>query len=274
MRQIRIFRIFLEIIFFIATAAYLLVGPQLNPMDVISVKSQIILSLGSSAIGALLVWIVLTLLFGRVYCSSVCPVGTLSDLFIRLRRNIRPMNLPFRYRQRKKWSVHIMLVYFICVIAGIAVLNWAIEPWNIMCNIAAVYNPSAIESTWISLGIGSAVGIAAGLAALVIIAAMSLTSGRRYCTDICPIGTAMGLLHEYTIYHIEIDPDVCTHCGDCETICKSECIKVSQNMVDNARCVRCFDCLAVCREEAIRFQINRNRPTTPLFQKTKTTGKV
>ena len=94
MRQIRIFRIFLEIIFFIATAAYLLVGPQLNPMDVISVKSQIILSLGSSAIGALLVWIVLTLLFGRVYCSSVCPVGTLSDLFIRLRRNIRPMNLP------------------------------------------------------------------------------------------------------------------------------------------------------------------------------------
>ncbi|MDE6339983.1 MAG: 4Fe-4S binding protein [Muribaculaceae bacterium] len=272
MRQIRIFRLFLEIIFGIATAAYLLVGPRLNPMDVISVKSQIILSAGASAIGALLVWIVLTLMLGRVYCSSVCPIGTLSDLFIRLRRNIRPLNLPFNYRERRKWSIHIMFVYFICVILGISVISWLIEPWNIMCNIVAVYNPSAIESTWISLGIGSGVGIAAGLIALIAIAGMSMMSGRRFCTDICPVGTAMGLLHEYTVCHIEINPDLCTHCGDCETICKSECIKVSQNLVDNARCVRCFDCLAVCPHEAIRFQINRNTPATPLFQKTKKTS--
>ncbi len=271
MRQIRIFRIFLEIIFFIATAAYLLVGPRLNPMDVISVKSQIILSAGASAIGALLVWIVLTLLFGRIYCSSVCPVGSLSDIFISLRRVIPALNRPFRYRTRRKWALHIMLVYFICLILGIAVFSYTIEPWNIMRNIAAVYNPSAVEATWISLGMGAGIGIAAGFVALMVIAILSLMHGRRFCTDICPLGTALGLIHEYSAFHIEINPDICTHCGDCEIICKSECIKVTQNMVDNARCVRCFDCLAVCPHEAIRFQINRNRPATPLFQKTNST---
>lgn len=239
-------------------------------MDVISVKSQILLSAGASAIGALLVWIVLTLLLGRVYCSTVCPIGALSDIFITLRRRIKVLNRPFSYRTRRKWSIQILLVYFICVFLGVSVFSWLIEPWNIMRNIAAAYNPSAIESTWISLGIGAGIGIAAGVIALLIIATLSMLHGRRFCTDICPLGTALGLIHEYTAFHIEIDPDVCTHCGDCEAICKSECIKVSQNLVDNARCVRCFDCLAVCRDEAIRFQVNRNRPATPLFQKTKT----
>lgn len=239
-------------------------------MDVISEKSQIILSAGASSIGALLVWIILTLLMGRTYCSTVCPVGALSDIFIVIRRHIKVLNRPFTYRRRRKWSIHIMLVYFICVIVGIAVFSWLIEPWNIMRNIAAVYNPSAIESTWISLGLGAGIGIAAGLAALIAIAILSMRYGRRFCTDICPLGTAMGLLHEYTMYHIEIDPDICTHCGDCEIICRAECIKVSENLVDNARCVRCFDCLAVCPHEAIRYQSNRNRPATPLFQKTKT----
>lgn len=269
MRQIRIFRIFLEIIFFIATAAYLLVGPQLNPIDVISLKAQIILSVGAAGIGSLLVWIVLTLLLGRVYCSSVCPIGTLSDFFIWIRSKIPTLNRAFGYRQKRKWSIHIMLIYLICVLLGISVLIWILEPWNIMRNIAAIYNPDAIESTWISLGIGAGIGIAAGIVSLIFIGILSLRHGRRLCTDICPLGTAMGLLHEYTVCHIEIDPDMCTHCGDCEIICKAECIKVSQNLVDNARCVRCFDCLAVCPYDAIRFQMNRNRPATPLFQKTK-----
>ena len=138
-----------------------------------------------------------------------------------------------------------------------------------MRNIASAINPSAIEATWINLGLGIGTGITAGIVSFVMIAAYSLLRGREFCTHICPLGTAMGLLYEHNIYHIEIDRDKCVYCGKCEENCKSSCIKTVSAYVDNSRCIRCFDCLAVCPEEAIRFQPNRNRPATPLFRKSK-----
>lgn len=35
----------------------------------------------AGAVGALVTWFGITMLFGRVYCSSVCPMGTLQDIF-------------------------------------------------------------------------------------------------------------------------------------------------------------------------------------------------
>lgn len=257
--------------FFIATVVYLVFGPQAHPMAVVSRKAQIVLSTGAAAIGALLVWLVLTFIFGRIYCSTVCPIGTLTDLFSFLGRKIKRFNKPFSYRPAKQWSIHILLVYVICVLIGLVVVNYVIEPWNMMCNIASIANPSAVDNTWVSLGLGAAVGMIAGIISLILLAIYAILRGRAFCTDICPIGTAMGLLHEHNIYHIEIDPDLCTSCGACEDSCKASCIKVAGRYVDNSRCVRCFDCLAACPEDAIRYQTNRNRPATPLFRKTKQT---
>jgi polyferredoxin len=268
-RQIRIFRIFLAILFFVATVAYLFIGPQVHPMAVVSKKAQIILSAGTTAIGAILTWLVITFIFGRIYCSTVCPIGTLSDLFIRIRRRIPALDKKFSYRKQTRLPIHILMIYAICLLAGAVAVPYIIEPWNIMRNIASAINPSAIEATWINLGLGIGTGITAGIVSFVMIAAYSLLRGREFCTHICPLGTAMGLLYEHNIYHIEIDRDKCVYCGKCEENCKSSCIKTVSAYVDNSRCIRCFDCLAVCPEEAIRFQPNRNRPATPLFRKSK-----
>ena len=244
----------------------------MHPMAAVSEKTQIILSAGATAIGALLAWLILTFIFGRIYCATVCPIGTLSDIFIRIRRKIPKLDKKYSYRPSRRWSIHILLVYVICILAGVLTVPYILEPWNIMRNIVSIVKPSAVEATWINLGIGVATGMIAGTVSLIFIAVYSLLHGRMFCTDICPIGTAMGLLHEHNIYHIEIDPDRCTSCGICENICKSACIKVVSRHVDNSRCVRCFDCLAACPEEAIRYQPNRNRPATPLFRKTKQTN--
>lgn len=238
-------------------------------MAVISLKAQILLSAGATSIGALLVWLVLTFVFGRIYCSTVCPVGTLSDIFIKIRGKWSKTNRTFSYRPAKRWSIHIVLVYVICILAGIVIVPYIIEPWNIMRNIASAFNPSAVEMTWINLGVGGVTGIVAGTVSFILIAVYSILRGREFCTDICPVGSAMGLLHEHNIYHIEIDPDRCVSCGRCEDICRASCIKVAGRYVDNSRCIRCFDCLAVCEQEAIRYQANRNRPATPLLRKTK-----
>lgn len=268
MKQIRAIRRLLAILFFIASAACLILGPQVHPMAKATSQLQIILSAASVTLGATLVWLLLTFLFGRIYCSTVCPIGTFSDLFLALRRRIPRLDRPFSYRPASRWAIHIVWIYALCLLVGIVVVPWLIEPWNIARNMAAVANRGAVASTWATIGVGAGTGAAAGLVSALLIGLTSLWYGREFCRW-CPLGNALGALQTRSVMHIEIDPDRCTSCGLCEEKCRTQSIKVVSRLVDPSRCVRCFDCAADCPEDAIRFQINRNRPASPLMRKVK-----
>jgi len=267
MKGLRTIRIVLAIIFFMASVAYLVIGPKAFPAGRMAEHAQIIPSAIAVTMGATLFWILITFLLGRVYCSTVCPVGTFQDILIRLRKKIPGLNRPFRYRHPKRIRYHVLAIYIVCLVVGVSVVPYIIEPWSIMRNICSVANPAVGEPVWLNLGIGVAAGIASGVVSALLIAGAAFLTGRGFCTDVCPIGTALGSCHNYTLFHIEIDPERCVSCMKCEEVCKSQCVKVVGRYVDNSRCVRCFDCLSVCPNDAIRFQINRNRRGTPLIRK-------
>lgn len=267
MKELRIFRIFLAAIFFVAAVAYLAIGKSVHPAVAYSEKVQIIPSMLASCMGAIIAWFALTFLLGRVYCSTVCPVGTLQDIFMKGRRFIKPLRKPFRYRKPSPIRYYILGIYIFCLLAMVAAVPFWIEPWSIMRNICGDFHPKAETVEWVRLGIGVTGGILAGVVSGVLLLICALITGRGFCTDICPIGTALGSFHNYTLMHIEIDPDRCISCMKCEDICRCQCIKVADRFVDNSRCVRCFDCLHVCPNDAIRYQSFRNRRQTPLIEK-------
>lgn len=268
MKQLRAIRILLATLFLIATTACLVIGPQIHPMARASATVQIVLSASAVTIGVTIVWLVLTFLFGRIYCASVCPVGVLSDVFLRVRRCVPRLNRPFSYRKRSVLSVHILWIYILCLLAGVMVVPFLIEPWNIARNMAAAANATVVEKTWMTIGFGAATGVIAGLVSAVLIAGLSLWRGREFCTRYCPVGTALGIVQEHSLFHIELDPDRCTSCGLCEDRCRAQCISIADRIVDERRCVRCFDCVADCPEGAIRYQLNKNmRPASPLMRK-------
>lgn len=269
MKQLRAIRILMAVLFFAACVACLIIGPQVHPMANAASKLQIVLSSAGATLGVTLVWLCLTFLFGRIYCAAICPVGTLSDIFLRLRRVVPKLNKPFRYRHRPRVSVHILWIYLVCVIIGVMAVPYVIEPWNIARNMTAAVNPQTVSGTWLTIGRSAAFGAAVGIVSGIIIAMLALWRGREFCSRYCPIGTALGYVQGIALYHIEINPDKCTSCGKCEDICRTQCIKVVSRYVDQSRCVRCFDCVAVCPDDAIRFQLNRNRPATPLMRKTR-----
>lgn len=267
--------------FFVASVAYLFIGESVNPMAAISQKVQIIpsaLLMTSAATG---LWLVATFVFGRIYCSSVCPVGTLQDSASWLRRKLWRVNVrrrvvnpadgrllfaPFRYRKSGRWGLAILLAYAVLLILGITSIATVIEPWNMFRSAARISNPAgAAQWHWLIFAGNVTAGAIFGIIVLVMVWLWALLYGRRFCNEICPIGTALGYVAERALYHIEIDPDKCTSCMRCEDVCKGECIKVVSRYVDNAKCVRCFDCLKVCDDNAIRIQRNRNRRMTPLF---------
>lgn len=256
-------------LFFVACAACLFIGPHVHPMARAAGEVQILLSSAAATAGVSLVWLAVTFLFGRVYCSSACPVGTLSDIFLRLRRRVSRLDKPFSYRQRSPYTLHILWIYLLCVVLGVVAVPFVIEPWNMMRNVSAIVNPENVVSTWGSIGRGAIFGAAVGCVSLIVIAVTSIWRGREFCSRWCPLGAAMGVAQRYAMMHIEIDPDKCVSCGRCEDNCRSQCIKMQTRLIDESRCVRCFDCVAECPTGAIRYKIGRNRPATPLFTKVK-----
>ena len=262
----RSFRITLALVMLFASVLWLLLGTRAPVYAVVSQQAQIIPSAIPASLGATVVWIIATLLFGRIYCATVCPLGTLQDIAIWSRRKYDP-KLAFRYENPRRIWVVILLGYVASLVAGIWIVAYAVEPWNIMRNAASAVNPADTETTWPAIGISLGVGAGVGLLSLAGIMLWAWKSGKVFCTTVCPIGTALGCLHSQTLMHIAIDPDKCISCMKCEDVCSSKCIKVSERYVDNSRCVRCFDCTAVCPNDAIHFQLNRGRNRqTPLME--------
>lgn len=248
----------LALVMLFVSLLWLLLGSSAPVYALISEESQIIPSAIQSCFGVTVAWIIATLLFGRIYCATACPLGTLQDLVIWSRRRLEPAH-SFRYAAPKKLWILILLAYIASLLAGIWIVAYVVEPWNIMRNAASAVRPADTETTWQAIGISVGIGFGAGIIALAAILFCAWKWGRVFCTAVCPIGTALGCLHSQSLMHIAIDPDKCISCMKCEDICSSRCIKVAERYVDNSRCVRCFDCTAVCPNDAIRFQLNRGR---------------
>lgn len=282
MRDLRTIRIFLAVLFLAASVAWLFIGTGVTPIASLARKAQIIPSALAMTMGATGFWLVATFVFGRLYCSTVCPVGTLQDSATWLRRKLarfpvlarlrmpgsrRRVLAPYRYRQKGRWRWLVLLAYAVCLVLGIYWLATTVEPWSMMRSASRATNPY-VNPAKLIFPTDAALGAVFGCVVLCLVWLTALWRGRRFCTEVCPIGTALGAVSRYSLYHIEIDPDRCTNCMRCEEVCKTEGIKVVGRYVDNERCVRCFDCLKVCADDAINFQRNRNQRVNPLMRKT------
>lgn len=278
------FRRVLASVFLLVAVAWLILGPARFPAGKVVEDFQVIPSALAVTLGATIFWTVVTFLFGRLYCSTVCPVGTLLDIARRTRRYLTGSVRPTRFSPPNGVRYTLLWIYTGTLIIGWLPLAFLIEPWNVMCNAASTIRPEDVSTTWLTLrGLGSGgwgsllpgvmIGMVAGILSLIGLVVWGWNGGREYCNTVCPVGTAMGAVTPLTLFHIEIDPDRCTACMKCEEVCPAGCIKVVSRYVDNTRCVRCFECMDACRDNAVRFQPDRNRrPASPMMRKVKGTS--
>lgn len=220
------------------------------------------------------VWILLTLIFGRIYCSTVCPLGTLMDGFSRaVGRGSRGRE--YHYRKPLPEMRYIALaVWAVGLVFGIVFLAWVLDPASVfsrLCRglaaplLSLVPGISATGFDYMArLTVGTTI---VDVALLAVVGGFAIRTGRGLCNSVCPIGAILGMVSRYSIFQIDIDTDLCTQCRRCEYVCKSCCIDLTDHVVDGARCVGCFNCITVCPNKAIRYTTDRKRLSTPMMER-------
>ena len=213
--------------------------------------------------------VALTVVFGRLYCSVICPLGVFQDAAAWLGK--RRKKLPYAYSPALSWLRYgALAVFVIALVAGIGSLAALLEPYSAYGRMANnLFQP---VWQWGNNGLAylaeragsyafyrsdvymkSLPTLLVAVATLIVILVLSWRNGRTYCNTICPVGTVLGFLSRYSLFRITIDTEKCNSCGLCTRKCKAACIDGKEHRVDGSRCVACMDCIGECRHHAISY---------------------
>ncbi len=226
------------------------------------------------SLSTIIIWLIATLVFGRIYCSVACPLGVFQDICARLTRlGRRGRRREYHYRPALSKCRNITLaIVLAAILLGVSAVTDLANPWTLYAR-ACDYLFKPLWGTVLNLFADPAVKITVASVAGIIVAALSIIAvgvlaawnGRIFCNTICPVGTTLGYVSRYSIFHIDINTDKCIQCRKCEHVCKSSCIDLTSHVVDSSRCVDCFDCLPVCPNDAIHYTWERHQLSIPMM---------
>ncbi|MGA9407820.1 MAG: 4Fe-4S dicluster domain-containing protein [Bacteroidota bacterium] len=285
MRYLRIIRWGVATLSMLLTTIFFLDFANLVPpvfiSSILSLQAgpAIIHVLGGSGTALIGVGIVLaaTLLAGRIYCSHLCPLGTLQDIFIwTAKRNFKHRKFPYK---TPHYALHygISLIIIATALCGsLFILNF-FEPFSsfgrILSNIVRplfflLNNAAALILTKHQVFFlyeiplkGLAVSVVA--ASIIFFAGLFWLSyyyGRFFCNTLCPVGGVLSLFSRFAIFRITIQNEQCIDCGLCERVCRARCIDSKKRQIDFAACVGCFDCLSSCPTVGMKYTYGKAKP--------------
>jgi len=138
-----------------------------------------------------LIPLVFALLFGRVFCAGVCPLGAIQEL-----TGILPVKLPK--------TVESIMAAIPFVYLALAVLFSALQSEFIICRYDPFVGIFRLDASYTMIIFG----------VLLLIAGVFIN--RPYCRYLCPYGVLLSLFSRFAGKHLTITPAECTNCRLCE----------------------------------------------------------
>jgi ferredoxin/Na+-translocating ferredoxin:NAD+ oxidoreductase RnfG subunit len=172
--------------------------------------------------------LITTLIWGRVFCSSLCPFGAVQDFIARFAPKKWQLKVPQKLHDNAlyiKYGILALILGTASVTANASIFQY-FEPFGTLFFLS----PSVL--LW---------------AILLVILAACVVVERFYCRYVCPLGAALAILALVSPLRIKRVPQ-CSTCKVCEQACPTGAIR--REAIDFKECVRCDVCETKLIEKA------------------------
>ena len=286
---LRLIRVILAVLVFSLILLFFCDFARILPVHLHGIMQiQLVPALMAGNIAILIGLFILAILFGRIYCSVICPLGILQDIFSWFTKRGKEKNRKKRwFKYSKPLTVLRYTILFICAVIlllGISTPLLLLDPYSNFGRIAVnLFRPLVMEGNnllniialklhiykfyFVTVNTFTVWTLVFASVALLTVGIMSLLRGRLYCNTICPVGSLLGLISRFSFFKIMLNDSKCTSCGLCEKACKSQCINSKDKIIDYSRCVVCFDCLKRCKSDGVNFRFAFNKSSQKVIKK-------
>lgn len=242
-QKLRIARIAVQIVFF-------LLFPALFSQAFGGIK-EAVAAIGSGSVLAwstfsirLVVLLILTVLFGRIFCGWACAFGAFGDWIYQIvgglckKAGIKRPQLPVKLvvgLQKLKYIVLFVILLLCFLQKG---------------NIVTQYSPWTVFSLLTAGNFQLGQYIPAVILLVVIVIGMAVQE-RFFCQFLCPLGAVFSLLPELPITALKRHKENCpAKCNICQNNCPVR-LKLGETEALEGECIRCGRCVAGCPRKNI-----------------------
>ncbi len=189
-----------------------------------------------------LIPVIVTLLFGRVYCGWICPATLLYELNDNFAVWLRKAGLPISRRKLDRRIKYVVLGVGIVLsmFFGAAIFG-------------SIYPPVIIgREIYYAIALG---GFGAGAVFFLMTLLFDLMVTRRgFCRYVCPGGALYSILGRYRLFRIKRNVTICDDCAKCNVVCQFGLDPLQDDF--GMECNNCTACIAVCPTDALEFTMS------------------
>ena len=193
-----------------------------------------------AAMFLLLIFLSMSFLFRKAFCSWLCPVGTISEYLGLLGKKIlgrnfsiwRWIDIPLR---GLKYFLLGFFAWAISTMSAGAIANFMRSDYGLVAGVKMLNFFRYLGET--------------GLIVIGILVIASVFVQNFWCRYLCPYGALLGFASLLSPLRIRREVEPCIDCGKCAKVCPSSLPVDKLVTIKSAECTGCLECVAICPAE-------------------------
>ena len=187
--------------------------------------------------------LIVTALWGRVFCGWLCAFGALGDLLGALARKLRIPQLPRSEKADRalRWVKYAVLAFVVIAVWALALpIDASWSPWSAFGMLTS-WNPTVMRAALSTVGALLLLGV--------VIA--SLFVERFFCRYLCPLGALLAPVSKRRLFRVERKAALCGGCAACTRECPMNVAVHADNAAASGECIGCLRCTGVCQADCL-----------------------